>query len=561
MRFVRFFVILAALAVGLFSPDPSHGSGAVIGLPLDICILRARPDMTPRNLFAEPQRFDCTTPQRDFGDGDFWVMSQFLGNLASARGRNAVRIDNLWEERITLYALYPDGTIRGWPYDQRAKSRHTELGAMVQWSLPSGYGTPQRLLWRIEGSANIRGIIGDARLATRPEGARANLVMGSVYSAFGGLCAALLVYNLAMWAALRHRFQLAYCAMVIALGGYAFTSSGAIAWCWPDMPVNDRARLNYILLACTVSSALVFARGFFGDRVGGVWMTRLSNIFIAALGISTAAFVVLTPWHITLLDNIVSLCFAAILPLIVAIIWTAWRQKSPYLWLFSLAWLAPVLSATLRIGASLNLWPGSFWIDNSTIGAMACEAVISTLAVVYRIRAISRERDEARAHELAARMLADTDPLTGLLNRRAFLARATRRGGMQTLFLADLDHFKQVNETLGHDGGDDVLRVFARTLRASAPDSALVARIGGEEFAIIQPKSAAIDPEELLTRLRTARMPFDISVTASIGVCSGPLTNEVDWKRLYHCADRALYAAKAAGRDRARRADEVSVAA
>ena len=68
-----------------------------------------------------------------------------------------------------------------------------------------------------------------------------------------------------------------------------------------------------------------------------------------------------------------------------------------------------------------------------------------------------------------ARLLADADPLTGLLNRRAFLEQAIGRPGAQTLHLIDIDHFKAVNDTLGHDGGDEVLRVFARTLRAAVP--------------------------------------------------------------------------------------------
>ncbi|MFX7784946.1 diguanylate cyclase, partial [Acinetobacter baumannii] len=80
--------------------------------------------------------------------------------------------------------------------------------------------------------------------------------------------------------------------------------------------------------------------------------------------------------------------------------------------------------------------------------------LISSVGIAYRIRLLGRERDEARAQELAARALADIDPLTGLLNRRAFLHRAIGRPGAQTLLILDIDHFKAVNETIGHDGGD-----------------------------------------------------------------------------------------------------------
>jgi diguanylate cyclase (GGDEF)-like protein len=118
--------------------------------------------------------------------------------------------------------------------------------------------------------------------------------------------------------------------------------------------------------------------------------------------------------------------------------------------------------------------------------------------------------------------------------------------------IADLDHFKQVNETVGHDGGDEVLRVFARTLSQVVPADALVARIGGEEFAVVLAAGGAFDPEDILAGLRAERMPFDVTITASIGVCVGTLEREQDWKALYGCADRALFEAKSAGRDRAR---------
>ena len=101
------------------------------------------------------------------------------------------------------------------------------------------------------------------------------------------------------------------------------------------------------------------------------------------------------------------------------------------------------------------------------------------------------------------------------------------------------------------EAGDEVLRAVARALTAAAPPGALVARLGGEEFAVLGDAGTSIAPATLLTDLRRARMPFDIPVTTSIGTCTGPLLGEADWKALYRQADRALYAAKAAGRDRA----------
>jgi diguanylate cyclase (GGDEF)-like protein len=208
----------------------------------------------------------------------------------------------------------------------------------------------------------------------------------------------------------------------------------------------------------------------------------------------------------------------------------------------------------MRTAINFGLLPWNFWVDNSTIIAMAAESLLSSLAIAYRIHLLSRERDAAQAGAIAAQLLADTDPLTGLLNRRSFLSRAIGRQGEQQMMIIDIDHFKRVNDTLGHDGGDEVLRLFARMLRDVAGEGALTARIGGEEFVLVQDAANAISPNAVLDRLRTARMPFDLTVTASIGCCTGTLADEKDWKSLYRRADRALFDAKAAGRDRVRNA-------
>ena len=234
------------------------------------------------------------------------------------------------------------------------------------------------------------------------------------------------------------------------------------------------------------------------------------------------------------------------------IIARAWQQRAGVLWLFAAAWAAPILFAALRLLGNLAVVPWSFWLDNSTILSMSFEAIVSTLAIAYRIRRLSVERDEAIEREVIAARLADTDPLTGLLNRRAFLRQAIGNRGDYTLLLTDLDHFKHVNETLGHDGGDEVLRIFARTLRQAAPNGALIARMGGEEFAMLMPVDREIAPDAILTRLRSARMPFDLTITASVGACTGPISSEPEWKMMYRLADRALFDAKQAGRDRVR---------
>ncbi|MEO5494232.1 MAG: diguanylate cyclase [Sphingomonas sp.] len=546
-----FLVTLVALVTILFAPA-ARAQSAVTGVPLSVCVTRVGAGDSAAAMFAAANRFDCTTPQTKFRDGDYWVLSQPLGAIGDAGDRDRVRIASLWQDHITLYALYPNGQVRGWGYDGAAISRHLQLGAMIQWRLDPKLGAPVRLLWRVDGSANLRGILVAPTLATPAQASRANIEMAAIYSGFVGLCLALLIYNLAMSGALRHRFQLAYCAMVLSLLLYAFTSSGGLAWANPAILNNDRLRFNYILLSTTAATALMFARAFFPPSVTDGWVSRAANAVTALALTAMVAFALLAPWQIRLLEAFYAISFVVLIAAVVPIILRARTERSPHLWLFAVAWAAPLVFAAVRLLANLAVVRWNFWIDNSTILAMAFEAIVSTLAIAYRIRLLSVERDEAIEREIIASRLADIDPLTGLLNRRAFLRQAIGREGEQALILTDLDHFKGVNETLGHDGGDEVLRLFARILRQAAPAGALIARMGGEEFAILCPADRAIAPDAVLERLRAARMPFDVHVTTSIGACTGPLTAEADWKAMYRRADRALFDAKQAGRDRAR---------
>ncbi|MGO8831330.1 MAG: PleD family two-component system response regulator [Roseiarcus sp.] len=175
-----------------------------------------------------------------------------------------------------------------------------------------------------------------------------------------------------------------------------------------------------------------------------------------------------------------------------------------------------------------------------------------------------RYADSLRSKVQQSIELALVDPLTGLNNRRFLenhLARlvdqAQRRRAPLALMIFDIDHFKRVNDTYGHDAGDEVLKGFADRLRRVIRGGDLLCRLGGEEFVIAMPNVSVAAATKIAERTRSAieEQPFiidkagrTVAVTVSIGV-AGPGA-EGDPESLYRRADRALYRSKSDGRNR-----------
>jgi len=157
----------------------------------------------------------------------------------------------------------------------------------------------------------------------------------------------------------------------------------------------------------------------------------------------------------------------------------------------------------------------------------------------------------------STQLKATTDSLTGLSNRRAAEERVRQlnsEGKSFALVLADLDHFKRLNDSRGHEAGDQALRLFAETLRLSLRDGDLGARWGGEEFALLLSQASASQAQEMVDRVR-AKLAENLlagsipAFTASFGISDTTMSPR--FEELLRMADEALYRAKESGRDRA----------
>jgi diguanylate cyclase (GGDEF)-like protein/putative nucleotidyltransferase with HDIG domain len=230
-------------------------------------------------------------------------------------------------------------------------------------------------------------------------------------------------------------------------------------------------------------------------------------------------------------------------------VWVALESAYFLSWRLTALELAAVGACfALVLGAERPAGAEEQWL--LTVGTIAVVAVLVGALKRHVARLIERLADAAQ-----------TDPLTKLRNRRGFqgvleaeLARALRTGKPVSLLVADLDHFKIVNDRLGHAGGDRALQRFAGQMQRLTRQVDAGARLGGEEFALVLPECGKHDAYLVAERLRRAvRAAFaegTVPLTVSIGVASHPDHGHTA-DDLLLAGDQALYAAKQLGRDRA----------
>ncbi len=236
---------------------------------------------------------------------------------------------------------------------------------------------------------------------------------------------------------------------------------------------------------------------------------------------------------------------------------TSWRQR-PYL--FAFAHNRPVTGGVDRMQQDVTFVP-----VKGPDGAVIAVCVTITDATDACLSERASEQASAKLREALAEVekLSVRDGLTGILNRRALdirmrdeFARFRRYGSPLSLAMLDVDHFKRVNDTHGHLGGDEVLRRVSALVAAEIRDVDILGRYGGEELAMVLPavdaRGAAVVSERVRRVIEATPIAFmdaTITVTVSIGVTEArPATTDVNG--LIAEADEALYACKRGGRNR-----------
>ena len=294
----------------------------------------------------------------------------------------------------------------------------------------------------------------------------------------------------------------------------------------PDVDPSDHDGFRVIAILAALGAAVIW----FG-RLEGLAASLVGVVY--GIGLVSAAVYVAKPISGTSSFYLWPLLFGAY--------FLRWRWV---VGIVALAWASFAGALTLRPDIEMR---AILFVDT-----------VVTVSVAVAVVVYLRERVAELVGHL--RRSAITDPLTGLVNRRGFeealereLARAQRSGAPVALVVFDLDHFKQLNDTLGHAAGDRALVQFARLLRRSARRGDVLARIGGEEFAAVLYDADANDAltfaERVVARQRQLDHGTPLTVSAGVAVGRSPYPTRDE---IFDAADRALYAAKRAGRARAR---------
>jgi diguanylate cyclase (GGDEF)-like protein len=356
---------------------------------------------------------------------------------------------------------------------------------------------------------------------------------------------------LALWFHQRHRFYLAVLVLAYCASAIGFLLQ------YFDLPLgHDPTRLLSNLcftLAASCLACSVVAR--YGRRV-----PYFAIGLLAAGGLAAFCWFLFVRPDLTWRIYSINFAFGGIC-LVVAAELRVVRRNGPteaILFVLSLASALNFLVRTLVVlemngplVSHADLYDSIYWTT-----ALLSHAVLSLLIALSLFTAAALDVLKALKAE------SHTDPLSGLFNRRGFEERATAMlmrshdsGIPAALVIADLDHFKAVNDTFGHAVGDQVIAAFALKLRSAAGKSGIAGRLGGEEFAVLLPASDLAAARLFAESVRTSfsldgshRLPARARITASFGVAAG----EQDLSALLRQADEALYQAKRNGRDSVR---------
>jgi diguanylate cyclase (GGDEF)-like protein len=374
---------------------------------------------------------------------------------------------------------------------------------------------------------------------------------------FGALMAVSLA-ALLIWFVLKDPLFILYATMFSLQALYIAYVSGQ-GFSWPGLSVAvplDSFAWN-VPVGLSGAVACLFTREIADLRHFSMRVYRIFGWFAVAFVLITTANVAKFVGFEGVVNDIGDVMFVVAPIFTVVVCWLAWRRGNRAAGWFLIAWCLlegfTIAAAVQFLGTTSDNGEALYYYGLPL--SMVAASIMIALGVADRLRAQRVALSEAERR-------AQTDPLTGVLNRRSLIerldaacARAKARGLPIALLFIDLDHFKQINDTFGHQAGDACLRAIIEPIHAELRQSDVIGRYGGEEFVVIlsSADAAAATPiaQRILERVADVRVDGygnPISVTCSIGIATSD-TLGIWGEPLLAQADAAVYVAKRSGRN------------
>jgi len=551
-------LIVPALFAGAQADDGAAGDW----LPLArLCHASTALPMSARD-HDLPGGFFCGGSPEGYQQGSLWLLGGV--RAVSGGGRAPVlMVHSSRFDRLLVGFRYADGVIAWQDVHSGNFAGHWRLGGQI------GFQAPLR-------DARLTGVIMRFDRLASAEVLRIRLVRSEVSDlqtiALASLIGAALmllvigaVYNFMLGLAVRRTFPLLQGLWSATMALWGAIWSQLHLFVAPGMAGTLSSQVDTILACAMLMLTALSLISAIEPGETPRWLRRLGlglALVIGALGVPLG---LMRSGAIELVANIEGVLVMAMVVVIIASLGVAWRRGSAAARAFAGAWLVPLLVMSLSGFFDLGdvLWGGG--PQMLVLLSAAWQTVWLSLAATRRFTLLRQERDQAVAAEAIAQEQARRDPLTGLSNRRGFIERigplltANTGGGVDddgntvALMLLDIDRFKSINDSYGHDAGDDVLIAVARRLQRWDSPVQVIGRLGGEEFAILAAGMGRFAAHSFAESVRQALAACDhglggVSVTVSIGMVMASPGDT--FATLYRAADTALYAAKHQGRNR-----------
>jgi diguanylate cyclase (GGDEF)-like protein len=502
----------------------------------------------------DAQRWSCSGPDQDFSIDAERVLLRFDIPPIQTQVRYLLSRRSAFQA-LHLVAIDQDGAVRQTSFPAAAL-RSSMAGGYFKVALPDVTQATRQVIAAVDLPSH-KMTLENAYLSPADAGSgAADLRFLLLIAGLAGMLVMPLIFNAAFYRALREPFVLWHSVLTFSLLMTIVVTSGLSVALF-DPSAITLSWMTTLLFGVTVGSGAMFTFSFIEVGLMHPLLRRILP-YCAAWAVFLSVFHASFPFVARPIQSpVYTAAFAPILAVFVCAMVDSLLRGSRAARFQAIGYAPLALVGLIRLVTGVAPWLQS--ADAMVLFYFGCmfEVLLTTLGVAERFVTIKRERDLARNEADLLERLSETDPLTGLLNRRAIERQfeELREDGFTALAVIDLDHFKAINDGYGHSTGDDVLKAVAVALKAGP--NVRACRLGGEEFILLL-RGQDVDAQ---AEFRRQAIPTTVAnavpglagpVTASMGIT--PISNDDAFTTVYERADKLLYEAKSAGRNRTRSA-------